>query len=257
MNLFNLVGKIGLDSSDYEKGIKKASRETEEFARDLSGDVADAGAKTKKTYSEMQADVMKLATEYKKSGATQSEAMKKAHATIDKSMYMTKKESDELEDRMTNNNKKIGFSFRDLPDDINKVKGSLSKVGGALSVVGKGIQVAAGAVAAFTGAAIAVAESTREYREDVNKLDVAFQSQNKSIDEGRRAFSEFYGLLGETDRSIEAVNHLAELTNNQEELTKWTTIAAGVTAKFGDSLPIEGLTESANETAKVGKITGN
>lgn len=55
---------------------------------------------------------------------------------------------------------------------------------------------------------------------------------------------------------MEAVNHIAELTDSTEDLTKWQTIAAGVTARFGDSLPIEGLTEAANETAKVGAVTG-
>lgn len=30
----------------------------------------------------------------------------------------------------------------------------------------------------------------------------------------------------------------------------------GVSGTFGDALPIEGLIESANETAKVGKVTG-
>ena len=46
------------------------------------------------------------------------------------------------------------------------------------------------------------------------------------------------------------------MTKNEEELSKWSTICAGVTARFGDSLPIEGLTEAANETAKVGAVTG-
>lgn len=62
--------------------------------------------------------------------------------------------------------------------------------------------------------------------------------------------------MGESDRSVEAVNHLAELTKNEEELAKWSDIAAGVTAKFGDSLPIEGLTEAANHTAKLGEVQG-
>lgn len=37
---------------------------------------------------------------------------------------------------------------------------------------------------------------------------------------------------------------------------KWTRIAAGVYGTFGDALPIEGLIEAANETAKTGKVTG-
>ena len=39
-------------------------------------------------------------------------------------------------------------------------------------------------------------------------------------------------------------------------MEKWTRIAAGVYGTFGDALPIEGLIEAANETAKTGKVTG-
>ena len=46
------------------------------------------------------------------------------------------------------------------------------------------------------------------------------------------------------------------MAKNEEEVTKWTRIAAGVHGTFGDSLPIEGLVESANETARTGKVTG-
>lgn len=101
-----------------------------------------------------------------------------------------------------------------------------------------------------------LADETREYREDMAKLDTAFKTAGHSVEAGQEAYEDFYAILGESDRSVEAVNHLAELTNNTEELSKWSTIAAGVTAKFGDSLPIEGLTEAANETAKVGQTTG-
>jgi len=64
------------------------------------------------------------------------------------------------------------------------------------------------------------------------------------------------GILGETDQAVEAANHLAKLANNEEELSNWTNIATGVYATFGASLPIENLTEAANETAKVGTLTG-
>jgi hypothetical protein len=57
--------------------------------------------------------------------------------------------------------------------------------------------------------------------------------------------------------AVEAAGHLAKLTTNEKELSEWTTICEGVYATFGDSLPIEGLTEAANETAKVGQLTGS
>lgn len=63
-------------------------------------------------------------------------------------------------------------------------------------------------------------------------------------------------MLGDTDVSVEAANHLAVMTDNEKDLQTWTDICTGVFATFGDSLPIEGLTEAANETAKVGEVTG-
>jgi phage-related minor tail protein len=103
---------------------------------------------------------------------------------------------------------------------------------------------------------VALADETREYREDMAKLNTAFKDGGSSTETAKSVYKDFYKILGESDRSIEAANHLAELTKNEKELSQWGTIAAGVTAKFGDSLPIEGLTEASNETAKVGKVTG-
>ena len=105
-------------------------------------------------------------------------------------------------------------------------------------------------------ALVGLAESTREYREDMARLETAFTTQGVSAEAAKGVYEDFYAILGESDRSVEAANHLAELTSNEQELAQWTAIVAGVSAKFGDSLPIEGLTEAANETAKVGEVTG-
>ena len=44
---------------------------------------------------------------------------------------------------------------------------------------------------------------------------------------------------------------------NEQDISKWTDIAAGVYGTFGDALPIEALIESANETSRTGQVTGN
>lgn len=113
-----------------------------------------------------------------------------------------------------------------------------------------------GAIAGAISSIMQLADETREYREDMAKLETAFSVAGHSTETASKAYEDFYAILGESDRSVEAVNHLAELTKNEQEVAKWSDICAGVTAKFGDSLPIEGLTEAANETAKVGKVTG-
>lgn len=116
--------------------------------------------------------------------------------------------------------------------------------------------LAAAAVAAVT-AIVALAEETREYRTAMGKLDTAFRDAGLGAEAARKTYEELQGILGETDQAVEAANHLAKLCDNEEELAKWTEIATGVYATFGDSLPIEGLTEAANETAKTGKLTGS
>lgn len=155
---------------------------------------------------------------------------------------------------------KFGDEIDDAADKTDKASGKLEKVGSVL----KGLAVTAGAAVAAAGAALAgltksfldLAESTREYREDQAKLDAAFTTAGFTAEQAGEAYTSFYAILGEDDRSVEAVNHLAKLCSTEEELAQWTDIAAGVWATFGDSLPIEGLTEAANETAKTGTITG-
>lgn len=166
----------------------------------------------------------------------------------------------------------------DFQSEIDGLGDKASKAGGGLDNMADGaekaaeklgaVDVAAGnfitgalqgiisGVGDAAGALLALADSTRDYREDMAKLDTAFSTTGHSTETAAGLYEDFYALLGESDRSVEAVSHLAELTKSEEDLSKWSTIAAGVTAKFGDSLPIEGLTEAANETAKVGQVTG-
>jgi hypothetical protein len=121
-----------------------------------------------------------------------------------------------------------------------------------------GITAMSTALAGLAAALVATAETTREYRTDQAKLTVAFKDAGFSAETAKEAFTDIYAILGEDDTSVEAANHLAELTDNEEELAEWTgNILPGVFAKFGDSLPLEGLTEAANETAKVGTLTGS
>lgn len=132
---------------------------------------------------------------------------------------------------------------------------NLAKIAGKAVVTGiKGIAAASGAlVTAF----LATGEASKEYMVNMGKLDTAFTQNGYSAETAQKAYTDLVGILGETDQSVEAANHLAKLTDNEQDLAKWTgDILPGVFATFGDSLPIEGLTEAANETAKVGKITG-
>lgn len=120
----------------------------------------------------------------------------------------------------------------------------------------KGVKAAGAAAAGLTAAFIALDGATEEYRVAQGKLNAGFQAAGFSADVARKSYRNFYAILGDTDTATEASQLLANMAKNEEEVTKWTRIAAGVHGTFGDSLPIEGLVESANETARTGQITG-
>ena len=119
------------------------------------------------------------------------------------------------------------------------------------------LKASAGAATALTGAFFALDGATEEYRVAQGKLNTAFESAGLSAKSAQSTYSEFYAILGDTDTATEASQLLAKLTQNEKDLSTWTRISAGVSGTFGDSLPIEGLIESANETAKVGQVTGS
>lgn len=144
--------------------------------------------------------------------------------------------------------------------DESGFKSGLSKLGGVAKTALKGTVAAIGGVAtAATGAVtglLALESATEEYRVAQGKLNTAFEAAGYGPETASKAYSDFYKILGDTDTATEASQLLAKLAENEEDVSTWTDIAAGVFGTFGDSLPIEGLIESANETAKVGQVTG-
>lgn len=143
----------------------------------------------------------------------------------------------------------------DKTKEADKAADDLDDSAGSLAT--GGLAAMAAAAAAAVTAVVALAEESREYRNEMAKLDTAFRDTGFSTTAATKTYEELQGILGETEQAVEAANHLAELCDTEEELAKWTgDILPGVYAKFGASLPLEGLTEAANETAKVGQVTG-
>lgn len=213
--------------------VKKAL----EYAKGEYGESATATQKWQRVLNNTETDLTKLQNQVKKNES----AMDSMDSAVEKA-------SDSLDE--------MGDSASDAADKTDK----LSKVGSGLktgfTAAAAGVGAVVGAVAGGVSAINNIAEETREYREDMGKLQTAFETAGISQEAATETYKDFYSIIGEEDRSVEAVNHLAKLTTNQKDLEKWTNICAGVWGTFGDSLPIEGLTEAANETAKTGTVTG-
>lgn len=142
----------------------------------------------------------------------------------------------------------------------DKVESIGSKLKTGLATAGKvgaaGIGLVTTAASAAVGGLLALESASEEYRVAQGKLNAAFQAAGLSSESAREAYTGFYEILGDTDTATEASQLLAKLVQNESDIVDWTYIAAGVYGTFGDSLPIEGLIEASNETAKVGEVTG-
>lgn len=144
-----------------------------------------------------------------------------------------------------------------LDESTKKGKGFGEKLAGVGKAAAKGFAIVTGAATAVVGGLLGVEAATEKCRVAMGKLNTAFDAAGLDADAAKKTYTEFYKILGDTDTATEASQLLAQLALSEEDLATWTNTAAGVMGTFGDSLPIEGLIESANETAKVGQITGS
>jgi len=118
---------------------------------------------------------------------------------------------------------------KDLGDESNKTGNDLDNMGIATKNVNANVLTAKTNVASFAfdiaktlvSAMSNLVAETREYREEMNKLDAAYSSAEHSVESAKKIYNEFYKILGETDRSVEAVNHLAKFVKEEKDLAKW------------------------------------
>lgn len=158
---------------------------------------------------------------------------------------------------VTNEAKK---GIKGIKEELDKVKqgadGTAKGIGAAMKGIGKSALIAVAAVAAIGAAIIALGKNSLELQRNQAKLTTAFQAAGSTAKQAAESYKNLFRFMGDADTSVEAAAHLAKLTTNQKELAEWTKICQGVFATFGDSLKIEALTEAANETARVGTVTG-
>lgn len=163
-------------------------------------------------------------------------------------------EVDKLKSGVQDAKKEVGNFKQQVQEASKNVDVNFKKVGEGIKNAAK--KIAVGVASAGT-ALLALGASTKDYRAEQAKLNSAFETAGASADTAKQVYNDLYRVLGESDVSVEAANHLAQLTTSQKDLSEWTTICQGIYATFGDSLPIEGLTEAANETAKTASVTGS
>lgn len=163
-------------------------------------------------------------------------------------------EIDKLKKNIDEGKKEIK-GFKDQVADAKKNVDADFKAAG--ESIKNGLKIGATGIAAAGAALLALGVSTKEFRAEQAKLITAFEAAGGSAQTATQTYNELYKVLGDEGQTVEAASHMAKLTTNEKELAEWTNICTGLYGEYGASLPIEGLTEAANETANVGTVTGS
>lgn len=251
----------------------------------INGDIEASVQKAFSSMADKLGNVQKAATQA--SGATDKlttviekqsdelEAAKKAYTDYILSGEKSRKKAKELK----NNIKNLSSELDDNEESLEKAKKAASKLAGELDETGESAkdssdgftvmkaaaaELVAGGIQSLISSCVeavksiaGLAESTREYRELMVKLDTAFQTLGHTAKEGTDVYKDLYAVFGDEGRAVEAAQQIAALSKNQEEMAQMVDIATGVWARWGDSLPAEALMEAVNSTAKIGSVQGN
>ena len=100
-------------------------------------------------------------------------------------------------------------------------------------------------------------EATEEFRLQMAKLNGATTQYGYDVELTKEKVKEMYGYFNDEQMAVNAITNLQGLGLSQTELNATLDAGVAVWTAYGDSIPIESLTESINETAQVGKVTGS
>lgn len=147
-------------------------------------------------------------------------------------------------------------SLSDTAEDAQQASDGIQGFGEAAKTASGKIKNISTAAAGAAAAAVALTESTREYREDIAKLSTNAQLAGIGIDDAKNALRDFVAITGESDSSVEALSNLLESGFTQSQLQTAVENLSGAVIKFPDTLKIESLSDSIEETLATGAATG-
>ena len=179
-------------------------------------------------------------------------------ADLNKLRAELKKAEEAMED-LGDETKDASEELGDLSGGFGGVKSIFSGSGGLGGLLTKGFAVGAvvGGIKEISGAIFDLVDSTQEYRTVMASLDASSKLAGYSAEETAETYAQLQGVLGDSQAAATTTANLQALGLSQEQLTELTNGAIGAWAKYGDSIPIDGLAEAINETVKTSTVTGN
>lgn len=157
----------------------------------------------------------------------------------------------------TNEVDDLGDSMEDMGNPLTDLVDSLGS-GGLGDLLTKGVAIGSviGGVSQLTGAITSLVDETQEYRRVMGTLETSSEAAGYTAEQTAETYERLYSVLGDNQTAATATANLQAIGLEQQKLMDITDAAIGAWARYGDSIPIDSLAESINETIRAGQVTG-
>lgn len=240
----NKIDDVTNSMKENETEVEESLNAYDKLTKEISNQEQEL-QELKKSYSNSILELGETATE------TQELKQKLSNLNDELEENKTKLSNvDKASSDVTNSFDDLEQSTKEAEDGFTIFKGILADLGSNV------IQGVIGSMRGLVDSVFDTVESTQEYRSMMGKLEGATQNFGYSIDFTSQQFDTFYSYLGDNQMATNAITNLMGLGLETDKVSRLAEGAIGVWASYGDSIPIESLTESINETIQVGKVTG-
>lgn len=288
--------KIGGDTTGLDKALKETNKKSRELESELKAvDKAlkldpnnvtlvkqkqdllkDSIKETKSKLDVLKEAQSQVTAQYKKGEIDAGQ-----YRAFQRELEITKSKLSSLKDEKKNIHV-IGTAFKEAKDKVEPVIKKVEKVGSVIggatskavkftatlgkidtAMIGKAAdgfkkytQTIGVGLAAVTTALAANVEASREWNSDMTKLKTNAETSGNNFDFMKSKLQDLVAITGESDSSIEALSNLMAVGFSDEQMTPAINALSGAVEKFPDTLKIESLSDSLQETLATGAATG-
>lgn len=288
--------KIGGDTTGLDKALKETNKKSRELESELKAvDKAlkldpnnvtmvkqkqdllkDSIKETKSKLDVLKEAQSQVTAQYKKGEIDAGQ-----YRAFQRELETTKSKLSSLKDEKKNIHV-IGTAFKEAKDKVEPVIKKVEKVGSVIggatskavkftatlgkidtAMIGKAAdgfkkytQTIGVGLAAVTTALAANVEASREWNSDMTKLKTNAETSGNNFDFMKSKMQDLVVITGESDSSIEALSNLMAIGFSDEQMTPAINALSGAVEKFPDTLKIESLSDSLQETLATGAATG-
>lgn len=243
------VNDLGTKLNNAKTDLNKMNSELGK-TQEIAAENSTALARLNTTISSQQSELSQLKIEYQNVVLSNGKLSSGARSLANTIKVLSAE--------LSENQKKLD----ETSDSANKLDKSYNEAESGAQGLGSSIKNAFTSGAVISAASMlldgvqSLIDSTSEYTKILGTLEVSSGKAGYSTEQTAETFGQLYGVIGDTQQAATAAANLQALGLEQSELTRLTDMAIGAWATYGDSIPIDSLAESINETIRAGQVTG-